>query len=227
MNVDTLAGYGGSSTDPKPSETATPQGGYSDAWEYQASEQLPHHNVQSWNGGQSGLSSWELYGLSTLLAVPEPYPSFGDFNDFTMPDMAPWTFPNIAPNPSAYEPLMPTMHEPQVGFALNAGLQNQTAYQLLMPAVIERQLDFTVGAGPQHGTAAPPLAPSTPRQPNREERHTCPRCRNSFGRAGDYRRHMLKHDSPKFRCIVMDCYKTFARKDKLRDHIRQGHKITW
>jgi hypothetical protein len=49
-------------------------------------------------------------------------------------------------------------------------------------------------------------------------------CDQTFRRSGDYRRHMMKHRTPPFRCIMVDCSYTFYRLDKLRDHIKQGHK---
>jgi hypothetical protein len=55
--------------------------------------------------------------------------------------------------------------------------------------------------------------------------HRCPHgCRGTFRRDGDYRRHMRKHVKPRYRCPVMDCDMTFYRADKMRDHLRQGHK---
>ncbi|KAH7084464.1 hypothetical protein FB567DRAFT_604353 [Paraphoma chrysanthemicola] len=55
---------------------------------------------------------------------------------------------------------------------------------------------------------------------------TCPHCGlNTFGRPGEYRRHMKKHAPGAFPCTQPGCSKTFYRKDKLRDHLRQGHKI--
>ncbi|EUC43366.1 hypothetical protein COCMIDRAFT_100992 [Bipolaris oryzae ATCC 44560] len=50
------------------------------------------------------------------------------------------------------------------------------------------------------------------------------RCAVTFGRIGERNRHEKKHQSPKYRCVFSDCDKTFYRADKLRDHLRQGHK---
>ena len=49
-------------------------------------------------------------------------------------------------------------------------------------------------------------------------------CRGTFRRPGDFRRHMRKHGQPRYKCLMFDCDKTFYRADKLRDHLRQGHK---
>lgn len=58
-----------------------------------------------------------------------------------------------------------------------------------------------------------------------DEVHRCPHgCIRAFRRPGDYRRHMRKHDRPRYKCPKFDCDKTFYRADKMRDHIRQGHK---
>ena len=35
---------------------------------------------------------------------------------------------------------------------------------------------------------------------------------------------MRKHGQPRYKCLMFDCDKTFYRADKLRDHLRQGHK---
>jgi uncharacterized Zn-finger protein len=61
-----------------------------------------------------------------------------------------------------------------------------------------------------------------------EQRLRCPKgCKETFLRPGDYRRHMKKHDPPKFKCAIYSCDKTFYRGDKLRDHLKQGHKKTF
>ncbi|KAH7072156.1 hypothetical protein BKA63DRAFT_605064 [Paraphoma chrysanthemicola] len=75
---------------------------------------------------------------------------------------------------------------------------------------------------------APSLAyAANPTQGRVEARITCgyPGCPRTFRRAGDCRRHMGKHQTPGFKCIVADCEKTFYRLDKVRDHCRQGHGI--
>ena len=48
-------------------------------------------------------------------------------------------------------------------------------------------------------------------------------CTNTFGRPGEYRRHMKKHDGPFFPCTRPHCGKMFYRQDKLRDHLDKGH----
>lgn len=54
----------------------------------------------------------------------------------------------------------------------------------------------------------------------------CPHgCRGTFGRPGEYRRHMGKHANHSFFCTQLSCTKSFYRKDKLKDHLRQGHGI--
>jgi uncharacterized Zn-finger protein len=58
-----------------------------------------------------------------------------------------------------------------------------------------------------------------------EDRIRCPKgCPVTFSRPSDYRRHMNKHRAPKFKCPFFDCESTFYRADKLRDHLKQGHK---
>jgi hypothetical protein len=68
--------------------------------------------------------------------------------------------------------------------------------------------------------AAPPAAaPATG-----EKRIRCSKgCHATFLRRRDYRRHMQKHTTPRYKCPISDCDKPFYRADKLRDHVRQGH----
>jgi uncharacterized Zn-finger protein len=55
----------------------------------------------------------------------------------------------------------------------------------------------------------------------------CPHgCEATFGRPSEYRRHMTKHQGRSFNCTQPGCIKSFNRRDKLRDHLRQAHKIT-
>jgi hypothetical protein len=69
------------------------------------------------------------------------------------------------------------------------------------------------------------VGPSIPDKNVVEPALTCPRgCPGSFRRPGDYRRHMRKHEQPRYKCPKFDCDKTFYRADKMRDHVRQGHK---
>jgi len=48
-------------------------------------------------------------------------------------------------------------------------------------------------------------------------------CPSTFGRPGEYRRHMKKHNGPFFPCTVLHCNKVFYRQDKLNDHLNKGH----
>lgn len=65
-----------------------------------------------------------------------------------------------------------------------------------------------------------------PLQPAAQASLVCPfGCQGTFGRPGEYRRHMGKHDNPTFFCTQHGCTKSFYRKDKLKDHLRQGHGI--
>lgn len=72
---------------------------------------------------------------------------------------------------------------------------------------------------------APPSSTVNTASPVEEEVLTCPQgCSTTFGRPGDYRRHMLNHQPHKFKCMFANCDKTFPRMDKLNDHFRQGHR---
>jgi uncharacterized Zn-finger protein len=85
---------------------------------------------------------------------------------------------------------------------------------------------LNAGAGPMMPQAPASLAPAAPPVTADEILHHCTKgCRATFRREGDFRRHMKsKHGPPRYRCIDVDCDKKFYRADKLRDHIRQGHK---
>lgn len=73
-------------------------------------------------------------------------------------------------------------------------------------------------------TPAPAPAPAVP-QPANMQRSSCRYgCSATFGRHADYRRHMLKHEKPRYRCPMIECGRTFHRVDKMRDHVKRGHK---
>ncbi|KAH7084462.1 hypothetical protein FB567DRAFT_529055 [Paraphoma chrysanthemicola] len=148
-----------------------------------------------------------------------------NFDDFLTPATTPWnpyrSLPDIA------QPLMP--YEPEVNFNLisDAGLNYRFETDPLQPWSFVPEAGFMMHS--QHNSPqaiAPPLAPpaTNPVRPRNEERHTCPVCNKTSKRAGDYRRHMKKHAPPLFRCCVINCDKTFYRADKVRDHLKQGHK---
>jgi len=66
-----------------------------------------------------------------------------------------------------------------------------------------------------------------PEEVNDDENHfTCSveGCERTFRRPGDFRRHVVRHVPPKFKCIADDCYKLFYRKDKLHEHLEQDHE---
>jgi len=48
-------------------------------------------------------------------------------------------------------------------------------------------------------------------------------CPGTFGRPGELRRHMKKHNGPFFPCTHANCGKMFYRQDKLRDNLAKGH----
>ncbi|KAJ4364386.1 hypothetical protein N0V83_008979 [Neocucurbitaria cava] len=92
-------------------------------------------------------------------------------------------------------------------------------YQAIMPATNHFQ--------PNH--AIPPVVTQAAinAQTRAGDALHCPEgCPATFARPADYRRHMKKHKPHAFPCLKIDCGKTFSRKDKLRDHMRQGHKFT-
>jgi uncharacterized C2H2 Zn-finger protein len=78
---------------------------------------------------------------------------------------------------------------------------------------------------PQHGIALA-IQPTSNHslQAHVDDHLQCPYgCIDTFGRREEYRRHMKKHDGPFYPCP--HCGKMFYRQDKLRDHLRRGHKL--
>jgi hypothetical protein len=70
----------------------------------------------------------------------------------------------------------------------------------------------------------PGLASSHIPIPRKLDRITCPEgCLATFGRSVEFRRHMLEHQPPRYKCPILDCDQTFYRADKLRDHTRKSH----
>jgi hypothetical protein len=162
--------------------------------------------AMSWQNEHSGLPIGSEFGQNGPSVAPAMtlQPGLGNFNSFTTADPVQW---DLEWTPEDF-------------------ITNGYAEQLLPPASTEPQFDFTAEAGLQQPVLAPlPASFNTPAAA-RQERLTCPHgCSKTFGRPGDFRRHMLKHGPPKFKCIVLDCKRTFYRADKLRQHIKQGHKL--
>jgi hypothetical protein len=69
-------------------------------------------------------------------------------------------------------------------------------------------------------TSVPAPAPASATLGRMRCPHGCPA---TFGRGGEYRRHMRNHEPHRFRCPMISCPKTFSRADKLRDHAKKGH----
>ncbi|KAF1940040.1 hypothetical protein EJ02DRAFT_456391 [Clathrospora elynae] len=119
---------------------------------------------------------------------------------------------DITPSNHYDQTIMPTLDGAQLSIA-----PGNHHTQLLMPNL----------GGAQLGPAYPITAPAAPTAADLtvERRMYCPKgCPQTFRRAGDYRRHMKKHTTPCYKCAVFDCDMTFYRADKLRDHLKQGHK---
>ena len=91
-------------------------------------------------------------------------------------------------------------------------------YQLTLPYLDHAQL-------PAASNSMTTPAASNLSQPSVGQGIRCPQgCVKTFCRPGDYRRHMNKHELHKFKCPMATCDKTFYRFDKVRDHLKQGHK---
>jgi len=113
--------------------------------------------------------------------------------------------------------------------------------QDIINAVVPYALDVSVAPKPDGGNTIPcaslpqlrTQAPHVPVIPpvNNQVQHAnvtasrqCPYgCTDTFGRPGEYRRHMKKHNGPFFPCTRAHCGKMFYRQDKLNDHLNKGH----
>jgi len=92
------------------------------------------------------------------------------------------------------------------------------------------QLDMSIPAeaqlnpAPYSAMVSAPQVPVPAPAPVAADRIHCPHgCPATFGRGGEYRRHMMIHEPARYRCPMVDCPKTFSRADKLRDHAKKGH----
>ncbi|KNG49952.1 transcription factor c2h2 [Stemphylium lycopersici] len=120
-------------------------------------------------------------------------------------------YPVVGPFPDGFQNVVPVTAE----FNTNAFPVILPDAPALAPANLAPDVQQYLGAGATFRQRAP------------EPRISCefPGCTKTFRRPGDFRRHMRKHQPANLKCIVDDCDMKFYRLDKLRDHIRQGHKI--
>ncbi|RAR09713.1 transcription factor c2h2 [Stemphylium lycopersici] len=120
-------------------------------------------------------------------------------------------YPVVGPFPDGFQNVVPVTAE----FNTNAFPAILPGAPALAPANLAPDVQQYLGAGATFRQRAP------------EPRISCefPGCTKTFRRPGDFRRHMRKHQPANLKCIVDDCDMKFYRLDKLRDHIRQGHKI--
>jgi hypothetical protein len=108
------------------------------------------------------------------------------------------------------------------------GLDSFTPMPLKYPmSIVYPDEDFSpASALPQDQVIgyAPPTAAAA--QSSSQGPLTCPNgCSATFSRPGEYRRHMKKHGGRSFPCTQPGCSMSFYRRDKLRDHLRQLHKM--
>jgi hypothetical protein len=166
----------------------------------------PSSPTSPWQDSYLGLLVWGELGQYEQSVAPAMLmqPGLGDFNNFATAEPAQW----------------------DLDWNLEDFHRNGYAEQLLLPTVMEPQSDFAGTAGlHQPVPASLPASVNTP-APARPGRLNCPHgCPKTFGRPGDYRRHMGKHSSFRFICDAIGCKKTFYRKDKLNAHIRKVHAI--
>jgi hypothetical protein len=180
------------------------QQGHSTGYQCKTVDLQPSYFTSPWQDGYTGAQIWNGYGQNELSVPPAMtmQPVLGNCNNFTTAEHAQWNWTS------------------------EDFITNEYVEQSLSPVVTEPQFDLAAEAGLQQPVPAPlPASFNTPAAA-RQERLTCLEgCSETFNRPGDFRRHMLKHAPPKFKCVDIDCKKTFYRMDKLRQHAKQGHKI--
>ena len=110
-----------------------------------------------------------------------------------------------------------------VSYTLDISVAPQTDSGNTIPHVSLPQLRTQVPVTP----VIPPIIPPVNNQvqhANATASLQCPYgCPNTFGRPGEYRRHMKKHNGPFFPCTRPHCGRMFYRQDKLNDHLNKGH----
>jgi hypothetical protein len=184
-----------------------------DVWQHQA---IDRQLQQTPYDTQQYFAAWTSQNQDAFTALSAAknqvgISGFNDYNGLTIPSFEPWSFQSYTSAVAKY----------QLPMSL---AENQS----LVPVLPENQVDFTSATGPYDPFAGPSIPPASIAAPPAisQERFTCTAgCNKTFGRAGDWRRHMGKHAPPKFNCIIIGCDKTFYRKDKLKAHVRQGHKM--
>jgi hypothetical protein len=167
---------------------------------------------------QQDVAALDLHNLDPTPALlsqdyqgdQECFTDFNDFNVFATSDFEPWNPHSFASDVANCQSLSPLPEDP-----------------FSIPILPQNQVDLASATGPHDNLAGPSVPPLPIAAPTTidQERFACTAgCNKTFGRAGDWRRHMGKHALPKFQCIIIGCDKRFYRKDKLKAHVRQGHK---
>jgi hypothetical protein len=200
--------YGGPTLDANtaPSDSA-PGTGWPHDHGYEAFLQQPQPSTPLWDTnlfGPPAQDPFSQYGPSNY----EMDPNIDNLNVFPPLEAMPWEFDSVLFASNADRPPMPAIGGLPVDFVQDFGPHATVAPQ---PTAV----------------VAPPTRPNNAPQQTHQARITCSfvGCNKSYVRAGDCRRHMLKHGPPKFKCAVFDCNLIFHRADKWSNHMKQGHKI--
>ena len=117
-------------------------------------------------------------------------------------------------------------------YGMDQGIINAVApYVIYIPVILQVSGPNIMPYGAP--TQVQPQVPTAPTHPasNNQVQHAavtaplqCPQgCTGTFRRREEYRRHMKKHTGPFFPCTQPSCGMIFYRRDKLRDHLNQGH----
>ncbi|KAF2828400.1 hypothetical protein CC86DRAFT_454217 [Ophiobolus disseminans] len=76
----------------------------------------------------------------------------------------------------------------------------------------------------KHHTRMLPISTSWKPSPKPLETIACDRCKTTFQRRSDMRRHLKKHEIQNLICPAPGCLRRFYRQDKLEDHLNRLHK---
>jgi hypothetical protein len=192
-----------------PYQSATGPAPPSGNWQHGATG---NHLQTTWIDGQQGSSDSQSFNVDTSDALRFPE-EFDDFN------VSLWSTNAFNVNPFTLQPEFP-----------DAQFLALAQPYLDLAEVIEPQFISDNWVQPQPQPPAPVAAPilgpviAPPSAPS--NRVACSYgCGKTFRRAGDCRRHMKKHGPPGFICTLPGCNMPFYRADKLRDHLKRGHKI--
>lgn len=183
----------------------------------QAANETSRHGLPSYDNNAGWENSFPVSDLPNQVNLPASLgwiPSWGStFDAQGLLHVDPWMTQSV--NASEFDEYQ-TVAFPESGLFTHSTVVTPAVFQPIAPAPAALRL-----LQQQHQAVATPAQIPTSRIPCGHAG-----CNKTFKSVGDCRRHMRKHKEPTLNCVVVDCDRHFTRMDKLRDHLRQGHKMT-